>query len=163
MHDFCLMRFMKWFTLLPLLLAGGIIFNGCSEVKEPEFRRLEKLGLRKLSLQDATIGFNVTYFNPNNFGVTDKEAEADIYIDSTYLGKFTQDSAIGVGKDAEFSIPFSGKVSLETALGLNLENITTKEVLLKADGSAKIGKAGIYITKPIQYQGRHRLDEIKLK
>jgi len=115
-----------------------------------------------MNFQDATIGFQVTYYNPNNFGVTVKEAEADVYLDSVYLGKFIQSDAVNVQKAADFSIPFSGKISLKTALNMNLESLAKKDVLLKADGSAKIGKAGIYVTKPIRYQGMHRLDEIKL-
>jgi len=38
-----------------------------------------------------------------------------------------------------------------------------KDIFLKADGSVKVGKAGIYITRPVHYQGLHRLDEIRLQ
>lgn len=143
---------------LPLL-----VLPGCKEVKDPEFRRIENFGVRKLSITDAEIGFNVTYYNPNNFQVNVKEAEADVYIDSVYMGKFVQESAVTVPKSAEFSIPFSGEVSLRKALEMNFENLANREVLLVAEGSAKIGKGGIYISKDINYRGKHRLDEIKLK
>ncbi|MGN6163899.1 MAG: hypothetical protein ACTHOF_05090, partial [Flavisolibacter sp.] len=82
---------------------------------------------------------------------------------STYLGKFTQDSTIDVRSNSEFSIPFSGTISLQTALNMNLDSLARKDILLKADGSVKVGKAGIYITRPIHYQELHRLDEIRLK
>ncbi len=153
---------MKWKHIFPIVLVIAFAWTGCQDVKDPEFRRVDNFGLRNLSLEEATVGFNVTYFNPNNFGVTVKEAEADIYLDSMYLGKFTQDQAVNVSKASDFSIPFSGKVSLKTALAMNLDSLARKDILLKADGSARIGKAGIYITKPIKYQGKHRLDEIKL-
>ena len=152
---------MKWKIFVPILLAC-LSQMSCTDVKDPEFRRVEKFGVRNLNFQNATIGFQVTYYNPNNFGVTVKEAEADVYLDSVYLGKFIQSDAVNVQKAADFSIPFSGKISLKTALNMNLESLAKKDVLLKADGSAKIGKAGIYVTKPIRYQGMHRLDEIKL-
>jgi len=142
----------------PLLLLFG---SSCTNVKEPEFRRLENFGVRKASLQEATIGFDVTYYNPNNFNVAVKEAAADIYVDSVYLGKFVQERNVDVTKGAEFSIPFTGSVQLGKLLQLNLKDIGSREVLLQANGTARIGKAGIYITKPIQYSGRHRLDEIK--
>ena len=154
---------MNWKIILSTLLAGSLLFIRCKEVKDPEFRSVENLGIRSLGLTRATIGFDVTYFNPNHFGVTVKEAEADIYLDSTYLGKFVQDSAVRVMKEAEFSIPFSGVISLRTALNLDLESLSKKNVLLKAEGSARVGKAGIYINTPIRYQGWHKLDEIKLQ
>src|SRR6476620_3389683 len=153
---------MQWKIVIPslLLLAGS--FMSCKEVKDPEFRKVDEFGLRNLSLQDATVGFNVTYFNPNDFGVTVKEAEADIYLDSTYMGKFTQDTAIEVRKQSDFTIPFSGTVPLRKAMELNLESLSQKDILLKAEGNVKVGKAGIYVSRPIHYQGLHRLDEIQL-
>jgi len=59
---------MQWKIVIPslLLLAGS--FMSCKEVKDPEFRKVDEFGLRNLSLQDATVGFNVTYFNPNDLG-----------------------------------------------------------------------------------------------
>ena len=94
-------------TISPLLLFSVFGLMACNNIKEPEFRKVDKFGLRNLSLQEATVGFEVTYHNPNNFGVTVKEAEADVYIDSTYLGKFIQDKTIDVSKGADFSIRFS--------------------------------------------------------
>lgn len=145
---------MKW-TFLSLLLC---LLCACGKVREPEFRRVENFGLRKLDLTEAGIGFRVTYFNPNSFGVTIKDAVADVYLDSVFLGKFSQDSAVVVKKNAEFSIPFSGNVSLKTVLNLKFEDLVDKDVFLKAEGSAKVGKAGIYVTKPIHYQGKNKLD-----
>ena len=162
LHDICMHTKMNWKTILSTLLAATFLFTSCKEVKDPEFRRIDNLGVRSLGLADVTIGVEVTYYNPNNFGVTVKEAEADIYLDSTYLGKFIQDSSINVSREAEFSIPFSGAISLRTALNLDLESLSKKDVLLKAEGSARVGKAGIYLNTPIHYQGWHRLDEIKL-
>jgi LEA14-like dessication related protein len=153
---------MNWNNLLTTLLLSAGIFAGCKEVKDPEFRRVDEFGLKNLSIQEATVGFNVTYFNPNDFGVTVKEAEADIYVDSTYMGKFTQDSAIEVRKGADFTIPFSGTIPLRKAMELNLESLSQKDILLKAEGNVKVGKAGIFVSRPIHYQGLHRLDEIQL-
>jgi len=149
---------MRLKTLLPLLLI--VFFTGCTKIKEPQFRRVDNFHLKNFGLQQAVIAFNVTYFNPNNFGVTVKEAAADVYLDSVYLGKFVQDSTIGVRKNAEFSIPLSGAVALQTVLNLNLQELSQREVLLKANGNVKVGKAGIFITKPFTYQGKHRIEEI---
>jgi LEA14-like dessication related protein len=146
---------MKW-RLITLLLGAALA--GCTNLKDPEFRSIDRFGLRKLDLQKATIGFSVTYYNPNSFGVTVKDAVADVYIDTLYLGKFTQDSSVEVRKVSVFSVPFTGSISLKTALNLKVEDLTNKEVLLKADGAVKVGKGGIFINKPIHYQGKHSLD-----
>jgi LEA14-like dessication related protein len=116
-----------------------------------------------MNLNEATIGFGVTYFNPNNFGVSVKEAEANVYLDSVYIGRFVQDSLVEVQKNSAFTVPFSGAVSLQTALKLNLNDLVNKQVMVKADGTVKVGKAGIYVSKPVHYQGLHRLEELNLK
>src|SRR5215207_2588018 len=148
-------------TYLSFLLV--IVLAGCGKVKEPEFRRVGQFKVKSLGLLQTTIGFNVTYFNPNNFGVTVKETSADVYMDSVFLGKFIQDSTIGVQKNAEFSIPLSGSISLQTALQMNIQDVGQREILLKAEGSTKVGKAGIFINKPIKYVGKHRLEDISFK
>lgn len=158
MHSICFLYYMRIKRLLPLLMV--IILAGCTKIKEPVFRRIDNFRLKNFGLQEAVIAFNVTYNNPNNFGVTVKEAGADVYLDTIYLGKFVQDSAISVGKNSEFSIPLSGPVSFQTLLNMDVQDLSQREVLLKANGSVKIGKAGIYVTKPFTYQGKHRLADI---
>lgn len=158
MHVICCLVSMRFLKLIPFLSL--FVLMGCARVKEPEFRRVDSFHLKNIGLQAAVVAFNVRYFNPNNFGVTVKEAGADVYLDSVYLGKFVQDSSIDVRKDAEFSIPLSGTVSLQTVLNLDLQDLSQREVLLKANGSVKVGKAGIYITRPFTYEGRHRLQDI---
>lgn len=158
MHTICIHSPMRFIKLLPLF--GLALMVGCAKIKEPEFRRINNFHLKNLGLQQAVIAFNVTYYNPNNFGVTVKEAAADVYLDSVYLGKFAQDSVIGVDKNTEFSIPLSGSVSLQTVLNLNFQELVQREVLVKATGNVKVGKAGIFITKPFVYQGKHRIQDI---
>ena len=154
---------MHWKLFSPIFLLACIALTSCRKIQDPEFRRIDHLAVKNWSFQQATIGFSITYFNPNNFGVSVKEAEADVYLDSTYLGRLIQDSIVDVRGNSEFSIPFSGAISLQTALNMNLDSLVRKDVLLKAEGSVKVGKAGIYITRPIHYEGLHRLDEIRLQ
>ena len=144
--------------LLPFLVL--IALAGCTKIKEPQFQRIDNFRLKNFGLQDAVIALNVSYYNPNNFGVTVKEAGADVYLDTIYLGKFVQDSTVSVKKNSEFSIPLSGSVSFQTILNLNIQELSQREVLLKANGNVKVGKAGIFITKPFNYQGKHKLEDI---
>lgn len=142
--------------LMGLIL--GTLLSSCGKVEEPEFRRLSNFGIRKFGLQESTIGFNAIYYNPNNFGVSVKEAALDVYIDSVYLGKFIQPQVVDVANKAEFSIPLEATITLRNAMNLGLENKMGKEVQVRADGSVRVGKAGVYVTKDIDYKGRHLLD-----
>ena len=159
------MLFASFFCMKLNLLLLFLVFlaTGCSNVKEPEFRKVDRFRIKEFGIQEVTIGFNVTYFNPNKFGVTVKEAVADIYMDSVYLGKFNQDSVINVNRNAEFSVPLSGKISLGTALRLDLKNIGERKISIKADGTVKVGKAGIFVVKPFKYEGSHSISELNMQ
>jgi hypothetical protein len=78
-----------------------------------------------------------------------------------FLGRFVQDSLVDVGKNADFTVPLSGTIPLTTFFQLDMKDIHKREVSIRADGSTKVGKAGIFIIKKIDYQGRHRLSQIK--
>ena len=150
---------MKW--LAPLFLC--LISISCGKLKDPEFRRLDDFKLDKLGLQESTISFAAVYYNPNNVGVTVKEADFDVYINSTYLGKFSQPQPVSVNQQAEFSIPLKGTISLAKAIEMKIPQLVGKEVLIKADGKVKVGKGGIFISKDIHYSGKQVLDESLLK
>lgn len=153
---------MKWKTyLLPVLGVLMLFLTSCREIKDPEFRRIERFRVKSIGLQHATIGFSITYHNPNNFGVSVKEAVADVVLDSIPIGQFRQDSTITVNRSSEFSIPLTGTITLETLRKFDLSSLPFKEVPVKATGSVRVGKGGIFVTRPVEYQGRHRL-EIKL-
>ena len=148
---------MKW---LPLLLL--MMLQACAKTKEPEFRSVENFRIISLDFTELNIGLDVTWYNPNNFSLTVKEAEADVYVDSLFLGKFIQKETIEVGKNVEFSIPFSGKLPIAKALQLDFKNIGEREILLTANGTVKVGKAGIFVNKTFKYSGKHRLSDIKM-
>ncbi|RYZ21744.1 MAG: hypothetical protein EOO16_11820 [Chitinophagaceae bacterium] len=146
---------------MALLLSSVVV--GCTKIKDPEFRRLDDFGVRKLGFEESVIGFAATYYNPNNFGVTVKEAGIDVYVDSIYLGKFTQPMEVTVNKAAEFSIPLEGRIPVAKALEFNLPKLLGKTVTLRADGSVKVGKVGVFVTKPIHYEGRQKVSADLIK
>jgi LEA14-like dessication related protein len=144
------------------VISVSFAFVGCSKIQEPEFREVREFRVRNIGLEDVTIGFGMTYFNPNNFSVSVKETGAKVYIDSVFLGDFVQDTTIAVGENTDFTIPLSGTITITTFFKMNLKDIHKRAVLIQADGSTKVGKAGIFITKKIRYEGRHRLSQLRL-
>jgi LEA14-like dessication related protein len=146
-----------------VILSVAILLISCGKIEDPQFKKIENFKIKKLGLQETTIGFNATYHNPNGFGVAVKEALLDVYLDSVYLGKFNQPQEVAVQRNADFSIPLEGRISLMDALNANVTSLIGKEVLVKANGTIKIGKAGAFITKAINYQGRHLLDNNVLR
>lgn len=152
--------------VMKILLASLLLlflFASCAKMKEPEFRRIDNFGIKKLGIKETTIGFNLTWFNPNNFGVAVKEAAVDVYLDSVYLGKFVQPTPVSVNKNGEFSIPMEGTVSLLTALQFDIPKMVGKMVFIQANGNVQVGKAGIFMKKELNYKGNHKLDSDLMK
>lgn len=135
-----------------------MVLFSCTKVKEPTFRRLSGFKVKSLGLQEARIGINVVYFNPNNFGVNIKEGAVNVYFDTTFIGRFTQPIEVEVAKNAEFGIPLEGSVPLAKVLKLKANDFLNKEVQVRADGTVRVGKGGLFVNKEIIYQGKHRLD-----
>ncbi|GAB4092016.1 hypothetical protein GCM10028786_09420 [Flaviaesturariibacter terrae] len=145
------------------ILAALPLLSGCTRIKDPEFRRVDHFGVRKLGFEETTVGFSATYFNPNNFGVSVKEAVIDVRVDTVYLGQFRQPAEVAVQNLSEFSIPLEGTIGLQKALRFDLPGLLGKTVTLRADGSVKVGKAGIFISKPIHYEGRQTISADLIK
>ena len=143
-------------VLIGIVLS--IFFISCGKIEEPKFRRLGNFGVRKVDFQQATIGVDVIYYNSNNFGVGVKEAAFDLYVDTFYLGRFTQPQQVDVNSSSEFSIPLEGKISWQQAMNPYLRQLAGKEALVKANGSVKVGKAGVFVTRNVNYEGKHKLD-----
>ena len=150
---------MKWTCLLLVLM---ICFVSCKKVKDPEFRRLENFRLKNVGFTEVRIGLNVTYFNPNKFKLTVREAVTDVYLDSVYIGKFSQDSTVLVGDNSEFSIPLTGVIPTATALKMDFKDISKREILVQAKGKVKVGKSGVFFNKDFDYSGRHKLSDLKI-
>lgn len=149
---------MKIFVRVLGILLFCSFFSSCSRVESPQFQRLGGFQVKKLGFQQAEIGLSVTYFNPNNFGVTVKEAAVNVYLDSIFMGKFVQPREVVVDKKADFTIPLEGSVPISKALQLNFRDAINKEVSVKAAGNVRVGKAGVFITREINYSGKHKVD-----
>jgi LEA14-like dessication related protein len=72
------------------ILIASALLASCARMKDPEFRRVEQFGVKKLGFDATTVGFMATYYNPNNFGVTVKEAVIDVYVDTATWGNFAR-------------------------------------------------------------------------
>jgi hypothetical protein len=88
-----------------------------------------------------------------------KGGSVDVYVNNNFFGKTTLDSTIQVPKKDTFLLPIVLNVDMSaTAMGL-IQTLAsgTDSVLIKLDGSAKIGRSGIFINYPIRYQGMQKI------
>ena len=121
---------------------------------------IENAQVSRFGLKESTLKLNLHYFNPNNFRVSLKEAQGEVWLDSISLGRFVIDTLIHIPANADFRLP----VKLKMDMGQVFQNMAAllfkKEILVKIEGIAKIGRGALFIRYPIRYQGKQKINEL---
>jgi LEA14-like dessication related protein len=145
------------------LLAGLVLLSSCGSgsIKEPEYRDIRDVRLINVGLLQTTAGVDLIYYNPNNFGVQLNEVRGDVYIDNHYLGRFTIDDKVDVGKRREFVVPAIIKLDNIGAIKNQRELWKKKEAMVRIEGSARVKRSGIGISVPIRYEGMQNIERFR--
>jgi LEA14-like dessication related protein len=145
----------KWtlWALLPLLVIG------CAKPTGFDYLGVKNVKVMNFGLKESTVALDVEYYNPNKFPVTMKRADVDVYVNNNFFGKTTLDSMIKIPKRDTFLLPVLLKVDMNTTVMQLIQTLGQgqQEVLIKMDGSARIGRGGIFINYPIKYEGMQKL------
>ena len=147
---------MRALTLLTLLCI--IILSSCQKPQAFDYRAVKNVKLEKLGFEKSTLCMDLVYYNPNNFGVDLRKVDCDIYIDNHYLGKYKLDTLMHIQRKAEFVLPSSIQVDMQSIFKNVLTVLFNKEVLVNVKGTTRVGKAGFFKTIPFNYQARHKID-----
>ncbi|MBA4197752.1 MAG: hypothetical protein C0459_09380 [Chitinophaga sp.] len=143
--------------LASLLLVSFAIFS-CHKPQGFEYRDVKNVTVKQLGFNKTQLGMELVYFNPNNFGVDLKHVDCDIYIDKNYLGKFVLDTTMHIDRKSEFSLPSRVDVDMKNIFKNTLSVLFSREVLVTVKGTTRVGKAGIFINVPFNYEARHKVD-----
>lgn len=142
---------MKWFSPLVLIISILFFMSSCRTPKDLEFREYNSVSVENMGFTSSTLKMNLVYYNPNNFGLELKRTELDIYVDSSFLGHSSQDLQVAVPKRGIFTIPLRVDLDMKNLLKNGLTTLLNKQVLVRAVGNVKVGKAGVYKTFKVDY------------
>jgi LEA14-like dessication related protein len=130
-----------------------IFATSCQTPKDLVYRDFKNLKVDKVGFAATTLRVDLVYYNPNNFGLQLKYTDLDIFVNNNYLGHSSQDYQISIPKLAEFTLPLAIEVDMKNLLKNAFPTLMGKEVLLKVTGTVKLGKANVYKTFPVNYEG----------
>lgn len=130
--------------------------TSCRAPKELEYRDFKNISTDKLGFSTSTFKIDLVYYNPNNFGLQLKRTDLDIYIDSNYLGHTAQDYQITIPRKGEFTLPIIIEVDMKNAYKNAMPALLGREVLLKITGKVKLGKANVYKSFAVNYEGKQK-------
>lgn len=143
--------------LSSLLVISVILFtSSCQAPKELIYRDFKNLKVDKMGFSATTLKVDLIYYNPNNFGLQLKYTDLDIYIDNNYLGHSSQDYQITIPRLAEFTMPLAIEVDMKNLLKNSIPALLGRDVLVKVTGTVKLGKANVFKSFPVSYEGIQR-------
>lgn len=151
-----MMKPLSYFLLLVMLM---VIFTGCKKPQALRYIDFQNFRVSEFTKGRSDLSADLKFFNPNPYQLRLKWAEMNFYVNDQYFGHSVLDTLMVIPKADTFLIPVAIKeVELKKVLLNGLGALLTKEYTIKLDGEAKIGKAGIYFTFPLHYEGKQRLD-----
>jgi LEA14-like dessication related protein len=145
-------------SISSLLLIVIISLSACKKPQGFDYRDLKNFKVTNWGFEKSTISMELVYFNPNNFGVDLRKVDCDIYVDNNYVGKFMLDTLMRIDKRAEFTLPAKMDVDMKNIFKNSLNVLFSKEILVGAKGNTRVGKGGVFINVPFNYEGRHKVD-----
>lgn len=148
---------MKIFKFLIPTLFLLFWMTSCRSPQDLQFREFNNLQLEKFGFSASTLKVNLIYFNPNNFGMELNRTELDIYLDSTFLGHSSQELQVPIPKRDVFTIPLRVDLDMKNLFKNGLISLMNKEVAIRAIGSVKVGKAGVYKSFKVDYTTKQQL------
>ncbi len=149
------MKFFKLPTLFIITILTTLLIS-CSTPKELEYRDFKNFTIDKLGFSATSIKMDLIYYNPNNFGLQLKSTELDIFLDNNYLGHSMQEQFVNIPRRQEFSIPVKVEVDMKNLLRNGMTTLLRSEVLVKVIGTVKVGKANLFKSLPVNYEGRQK-------
>lgn len=152
----CMKKPLSYFLLLVTSIG---ISTGCKKPQSLRYVDFQNFRVSELTKGKSDLSADLKFFNPNPYQLKLKWAEMNFYVNDQYFGRSVLDTLMVIPKADTFLIPVAIKeVELKKVLLNGLGALLTKEYAIKLDGEAKIGKAGIYFTFPLHYEGKQRLD-----
>lgn len=142
---------MNWKQNGFLIVFIIILVTSCRAPKDLEFREFNNISLEKLGFAGAALKIDLTYYNPNNFGLELNRTDLDLFVDSIFLGHSSQDIQVAIPKRANFTLPLKIDLDMKNLLRNGITSLFSKEIKVRLLGKVRVGKAGVYKTFNVDY------------
>ena len=144
-----------------IVIAASFFLASCGgNLKEPEFRAIENVRTQQLGLKETNVLLDMRYYNPNSATLKLKRGEGDAWVENNYLGHFVVDTFIRIAPNGEFIIPVTLKMDMSNIVQNMSLAFLGKELNIRVEGKARVGKGMFFINYPIKYEGKQNLKEL---
>jgi len=146
--------------LLPLLFCAACDFNP----SHPEFTKLEKIRIEKLTARKVVVTGDAILHNPNPFGIKVTNSDIDVTIEQKHKAKVTQLKETTINANADFPVniefSFSPKdIFNENLLGTALSILGNKSVRAHFKGTITVDVQGVKVPVPLDFEREIKLEK----
>jgi len=131
--------------LVLLIIVAAFALSSCGKVKGFEFRKIESWKINGLGFNSSSLSAHILMYNPNSFPVTLKRVEGNVGVEGSDLGICISDTTIRIASHQEFLIPVDIQLKTGAALLGGLAFLGKDSVIVKFDGFARLGRAGVFV------------------
>jgi len=152
-----------WLLSLLIFICGLVFFLSCKSTKdifqpkELSYIGVKDFTLQKMSLSKPQVGMALKFFNPNSFRLAMKDADIEVYINNSFIGKVTTNKTFTIPARDTFLLPISLEVDMKKVIPNAIQILAKKSIDYRLNGSVRAGK-GVFVKVPIDYSGQHKLD-----
>jgi LEA14-like dessication related protein len=137
-----------------LLLLLFVAVAACRKPKELVYQEIGNFGIKKAGLKQTIISLDIRLYNPNKYTLKLKTANVDVYMNDSHLGKMLVGETTSFAALDTTALPVMLDVDLMNVLPNAFQLLINSEVNIKLTGTLRAGRKGIYITVPINYEGK---------
>ena len=120
-----------------LHFAFCILFPSCITIQPVEVIDVDNFQLKEVFTKPS-VQFDVTIYNPNNFGLTLKEFKSTAFLGDKMVTDIFIERKVQIGANSNISIPFQTSPSLSTITGILLSRNASND--LKIEGFLVVKK-----------------------
>lgn len=147
----------RWYFALALWAICATL-PACQKLQEPVYIDVENLAFNAGGRSQTTLSADVRFYNPNKRNIDFRSGSLDIFVENKLLGHTELDSLIHISRLDTFQIPIRINLDLKQLVNNALTLAFKDSVQLRLEGKIKVGRSGVYITKPVKYETKEKLD-----
>ena len=136
-------------SLILILLASS-----CRHPKELVYKDIQHFKLQNAGVQQSGVSLDIRMYNPNSYSMKLKNADVDVFINGTLLGKMCVNNQCSVPGLDTFLLPVTLNVDMKNVLPNALQMFLKSDVDIKLAGTIRAGRRGIYLKVPVNYEGK---------
>ena len=138
-----------------LLFFVAVFLSACGQPKELVYQDVENFKVQQIADNKAAISLDIRLYNPNNYKIKLKDADIDVFVNDNHIGTVRKEEKIEIPKNDTCLVPVILNVDLKGLLPNALQLVLSNGIAdIKLSGTVKAGRHGIFITVPINYEGK---------